>query len=136
MPGGPRSSSQGKFPGYWCTGRDITAEQRRRAAVTLAAAEAEAAEAASRAKSIFLANMSHEVHTPVNGIIGLASVARQHVSERERLVDYLALISDECRRPALQADRRARPRAGRARWARRSQGLLPARPQFPPLRGE
>jgi PAS domain S-box-containing protein len=31
----------------------------------------EAAEAASRAKSVFLANMSHEIRTPMNGIIGM-----------------------------------------------------------------
>jgi signal transduction histidine kinase len=92
VPGGPRFSPQGKCPGCGCTGRDITAEQRRRAAVTLAAAEAEAA---SRAKSSLLANMSHEVHTPLNGIISLARIARQHVGEqRERLVDYPDLISE------------------------------------------
>jgi signal transduction histidine kinase len=52
------------------------------------------AEAASRAKSSFLANMSHEVRTPLNGILGLARLARQHVDERDRLVGYLDLISD------------------------------------------
>jgi PAS domain S-box-containing protein len=31
----------------------------------------DAAEAASRAKSVFLANMSHEIRTPMNGIIGM-----------------------------------------------------------------
>ena len=34
----------------------------------------EAAEAASRAKSVFLANMSHEIRTPMNAIIGLADL--------------------------------------------------------------
>jgi PAS domain S-box-containing protein len=32
----------------------------------------EAAEAASRAKSVFLANMSHEIRTPLNGVLGLS----------------------------------------------------------------
>ena len=35
---------------------------------------AEAAEAASRAKSAFLANMSHEIRTPMNAIVGISEV--------------------------------------------------------------
>jgi signal transduction histidine kinase/DNA-binding response OmpR family regulator len=35
---------------------------------------AEAAAAASRAKSAFLANMSHEIRTPMNGVIGMAAL--------------------------------------------------------------
>lgn len=89
--GRPRFSGQGQFLGYWCAGRDITAQQRQRDATARAAAEAEAA---SRAKSSFLANMSHEVRTPLNGIIGLARLARQHVDERDRLVAYLDLIGE------------------------------------------
>jgi signal transduction histidine kinase/HPt (histidine-containing phosphotransfer) domain-containing protein/ActR/RegA family two-component response regulator len=34
----------------------------------------QAAEAASRAKSVFLANMSHEIRTPMNGILGMAEL--------------------------------------------------------------
>ena len=37
----------------------------------------DAAEAASRAKSVFLANMSHEIRTPMNAIIGLTHLLRQ-----------------------------------------------------------
>ncbi|HJP30428.1 MAG TPA: ATP-binding protein [Candidatus Latescibacteria bacterium] len=36
----------------------------------------EAAEAASRAKSVFLANMSHEIRTPMNAILGYAQILR------------------------------------------------------------
>ena len=89
--GRPRFSSQGQFLGYWCAGRDVTALQRQREAAQRATAEAEAA---SRAKSSFLANMSHEVRTPLNGILGLARLARQHVDDRERLVEYLELIGN------------------------------------------
>lgn len=88
--GRPRYSSQGQFLGYWCAGRDISAQQRQREAAERATAEAEAA---SRAKSSFLANMSHEVRTPLNGILGLARLARQHVDQRERLVEYLDIIA-------------------------------------------
>ncbi len=34
----------------------------------------DAAEAASRAKSVFLANMSHEIRTPMNGVLGLTEL--------------------------------------------------------------
>jgi len=50
---------------------DIT--ERRAKDLQLKAAK-EAAEPASQAKSAFLAAMSHEIHTPMNGIIGMASL--------------------------------------------------------------
>lgn len=37
----------------------------------------DAAEAASRAKSVFLANMSHEIRTPLNAVIGMAHMLRR-----------------------------------------------------------
>ncbi len=45
----------------------------------------DAAQAASRAKTIFLANMSHEMHTPLNAIIGMTELVRMKVAdERQR----------------------------------------------------
>ncbi len=41
----------------------------------------DAAEAASRAKSVFLANMSHELRTPLNGIIGMTELARRRATD-------------------------------------------------------
>lgn len=45
----------------------------------------EAAEAASRAKSLFLANMSHELRTPMTGVLGMLEIARSGpLDERQR----------------------------------------------------
>ena len=57
----------------------------------------EAAEIAHRAKSAFLANMSHELRTPMNGIIGMATLARQYVSDPRGLkrLDQLRASADE-----------------------------------------
>ncbi len=50
---------------------------------------AEAARAASEAKSAFLANMSHEIRTPLNGIMGMLQLALAATPTDEQR-DYLA----------------------------------------------
>jgi signal transduction histidine kinase/CheY-like chemotaxis protein len=51
----------------------------------------EAAEEASHLKSQFLANMSHDLRTPMNGVIGMTSLAlRTSLTEEQR--DYLATV--------------------------------------------
>lgn len=53
----------------------------------------EAAESASRAKSIFLANMSHELRTPMNAIMGMTMIALRK-SDDPRLRDSLLKIDE------------------------------------------
>ena len=46
------------------------------------------AEAANEAKTNFLAGMSHEIRTPMNAIIGLNSMIRSSLDDREQVLDY------------------------------------------------
>ena len=51
-----------------------------------------AAESANRSKSTFLSNMSHDIRTPMNAVIGFATLALTNVENTERVKDYLAKI--------------------------------------------
>ena len=52
----------------------------------------EAAEAASRAKSIFLANMSHELRTPMNAIIGMTELTRRGTTNEKEVENLTKVI--------------------------------------------
>lgn len=66
-----------------------SAEEARQAAEK----ERQAAERASRAKSEFLSNMSHDIRTPMNGIMGMTTVAMNHLNDSARIRMYLKRIS-------------------------------------------
>ena len=51
------------------------------------------AEEANRAKSDFLSSMSHDIRTPMNGIIGMTTLAQAHLDDREWMADCLRKIS-------------------------------------------
>lgn len=51
-----------------------------------------AAESANKAKSTFLSNMSHDIRTPMNAVIGFATLALANVDNTEKIKDYLAKI--------------------------------------------
>ena len=57
----------------------------------------EAAETASRAKSIFLANMSHELRTPMNGIMGMTSLAQRRATDPKQ-IEQLTKVTQSSQR--------------------------------------
>ena len=61
--------------------------------ITQRKAMEEAAQAASRSKSIFLANMSHEIRTPMNAIIGMTSIGKS-AANMERMNYCFTRIED------------------------------------------
>lgn len=50
-------------------------------------------QSASRAKTTFLNNMSHDIRTPMNAIIGFTGLAKNHLDDNEKVMDYLDKIS-------------------------------------------
>ena len=51
------------------------------------------AEQANQAKSDLLARMSHDIRTPMNAIMGMATIAKAHVDERDRIFDCMEKIN-------------------------------------------
>ncbi len=48
---------------------------------------------ANRAKSEFLSSMSHDIRTPMNGIVGMTTIAMSNIDNTERVKDCLAKIT-------------------------------------------
>ena len=47
---------------------------------------------ASYAKTMFFSNMSHDIRTPINGIIGMTTIAMRHTDDRAVVLDCLQKI--------------------------------------------
>ena len=75
--------------------KDVDDEVRKEQQIQQALRDAiDAANASSNAKSEFLSNMSHDIRTPMNGIIGMTTIATQHLDDRERVANCLHKISE------------------------------------------
>jgi len=94
-------SSHGEIVGGTCTMLNITAHKTLEESLR---ESKEAAEEASRTKSMFLANMSHEIRTPMNGILGLASLLsdtemkpeqREHLDQLQKSSESLLGLLDD-----------------------------------------
>lgn len=48
---------------------------------------------ANAAKSQFLSSMSHDIRTPLNAVIGMTSIAREHLDDKDRVADCLQKIT-------------------------------------------
>lgn len=47
---------------------------------------------ANQAKNEFLSNMSHDIRTPMNGIIGMTTVAKNYINNPQKVAEYLNKI--------------------------------------------
>lgn len=50
-------------------------------------------EKANNSRNEFISSMSHDMKTPLNGIVGMTELAKKHIYEPEKLIDYLEKIA-------------------------------------------
>jgi len=73
--------------------QDVTALRRERETIQQTLLDAfHTAEELSRAKSDFLGRMSHDMRTPMNAVLGMASIALSHLDDSARVQDCLEKI--------------------------------------------
>lgn len=81
--------------GIVCGFKDVDEEVRKEQQIQQALREAiDAANASNQAKSDFLSSMSHDMRTPMNGIIGMTTIATKNIDDRERVADCLRKIAE------------------------------------------
>ncbi len=79
--------------------QDVTALKRQEDAIQQTLRDAfHTAEDLSRAKSNFLARMSHDMRTPMNAVLGMASIALAHLDDDDKVRDCLEKIDVSGRR--------------------------------------
>ncbi len=92
VPAGTEKKHRGKVSvtvadkGYLVVLTDITEEYEEQKELYLRLDEKEKE---SQAKSDFLSNMSHEIRTPMNGIMGMLSLAKASMNDKEAVGEYL-----------------------------------------------
>ena len=73
--------------------KEITEQVRKQREQTQALQDAlMQAQHANRAKTTFLSNMSHDIRTPMNAIIGFATIAVSHIDNKEQVHDCLEQV--------------------------------------------
>lgn len=77
--------------GFACVEEEMQAESAQREALESALRQARQT---AEAKTLFLSNMSHDIRTPLNAIVGFTALAKEHVSEPEKIQGYLAKITE------------------------------------------
>ena len=76
-----------------CVTRDITSNVIKQREQTKALQDALAqAQHANKAKTTFLSNMSHDIRTPMNAIIGFATIAINHIDNKDQVKDCLQKV--------------------------------------------
>lgn len=73
--------------------RDITSEHEQATRVEQALRDAfDQAQHANSAKTLFMSQMSHDIRTPLNSILGMSSIAQEHIGDTARVSDCLEKI--------------------------------------------
>ncbi len=73
--------------------KEITEQVRRQREQTKALQDAlMQAQHANKAKTTFLSNMSHDIRTPMNAIIGFATIAVSHINNKDQVRDCLQKV--------------------------------------------
>jgi len=89
-----RSDSRGRPCTVLYAAQDVTESKQKEARERQALLDAyQAANHANSAKSDFLSRMSHDIRTPMNGIMGMTSIAISHINDRARVLDCLQKIT-------------------------------------------